>query len=260
MRSILQHRKQKRGVPIYSAADFAAMRRAGVLAAATLDFITPRVVPGVTTGELDQALEQFMRAHGSVPATINYKGYRHASCISVNHVVAHGIPSDLVLNEGDIVNIDVTPKLNGWHGDISRMFAVGKVSPDAQRLINVTHEALMAGIAQVRPGAALGDVGWAIEEVARRERLGVVRTFCGHGVGLVFQDAPEVLHYGRRGEGQVLAPGMIFTIEPMLNLGGEDVEILDDGWTAVTVDRSLSAQWEHSVGVTNDGVEIFTLP
>ena len=248
-------------IPIYNAGDFAAMRRAGALAAATLDFIAPQVVPGVSTAELDRACEAFMREHGAVPATIGYKGYRHASCISPNEVVAHGIPAeDRVLAEGDIVNIDVTPLLNGWHGDISRTFAVGKISPLARRLIDTTHASLMAGIARVRPGATLGDVGHAIATVAEAEGFSVVRQFCGHGVGRVFQDAPDVLHYGEPGEGVVMQPGMIFTIEPMINVGTWAVEILADGWTAVTTDRSLSAQFEHSVGVTKDGVEIFTLP
>jgi methionyl aminopeptidase len=261
MRQSVRRRPRERTIPIYSLADFKAMRRAGALAAATLDFIAPQVVPGVSTASLDQACDAFMRRHGAVAATIGYKGYRHASCISVNEVVAHGIPSeDRVLVEGDIVNIDVTPLLDGWHGDASRTFAVGAVSPLARRLVDTTYEALMAGVAQVRPGATLGDVGHVIETIANREGFSVVRDFCGHGVGRVFQDVPNVLHYGEPGAGLVLRPGMIFTIEPMLNTGGWETEILADGWTAVTRDRSLSAQFEHSVGVTKDGVEIFTLP
>jgi methionyl aminopeptidase len=236
------------------------MRKASRLASATLDFIAPQVVPGVSTASLDRACEAFMRDHGAVPATIGYKGYQHATCISYNHVVAHGIPSDdLILSEGDIVNIDVTPLLDGWFGDTSRTFAVGKVSLPAQRLIDTTYESLMAGIAVVRPGATLGDVGHAIARVAHREHFSVVREFCGHGVGRVFQDAPDVLHYGQPGTGVVLETGMMFTIEPMLNAGGWQVEVLDDGWTAVTRDRWLSAQFEHSVGVTETGVEIFTV-
>jgi methionyl aminopeptidase len=247
-------------IPLYDEAGFDAMRRAGHLAAATLDFIAPQVVPGVTTGALDRLCDGFMRDHGAVPATVGYKGYAHASCISVNHVVTHGIPSDdKVLAEGDILNIDVTPRLDGWHGDSSRMYAVGQVSVKARRLIAATHAAMMAGIEAIRPGATLGDVGYAIEAVARGERFTVVRDFCGHGVGLVFHDAPQVLNYGRRGEGIVLEPGMIFTVEPMLNAGGADIKILNDGWTTVTRDRTLSAQFEHSVGVTDSGVEIFTL-
>ena len=250
----------RRPIPIHDAEGFAAMRRAGRLAAATLDFIAPRIAAGISTAELDRACEAFMRAQGAVPATIGYHGYRHATCISVNHVVTHGIPSETkVLAEGDILNIDVTPLLDGWHGDSSRMFTVGQASLKARRLIDTTREAMMAGIAAVRPGATLGDVGHAIEAIARRERFSVVRDFCGHGVGRVFHDAPEVAHWGTPGTGVPLRPGMIFTIEPMLNAGKPDVKILADGWTAVTRDRTLSAQFEHSVGVTESGVEIFTL-
>ncbi len=236
------------------------MRRAGRVAAATLDFIAPQVVAGVSTAALDRACDEFMRAQGAVPATIGYHGYRHATCISVNHVATHGIPSDgKILAEGDILNIDVTPLLDGWHGDSSRMFTVGRASLKAQRLIDATREAMMAGIGAVRPGATLGDVGHAIETVARRERFSIVRDFCGHGVGRVFHDAPDVNHWGNPGTGVVLRPGMIFTIEPMLNAGRPEVKVLADGWTAVTRDRTLSAQFEHSVGVTETGVEIFTL-
>ncbi len=261
MRQSRQRSAEGRAIPLYGPDGFAAMRRAGQLAAATLDFIAPYVVAGASTADLDRACEEFMREHGAVPATIGYKGYRHASCISVNHVVAHGIPSDeQILRDGDIVNIDVTPLLDGWHGDVSRTFAVGEISRRSRRLIDTTHEAMMAGIARVKPGATLGDVGHAIASVARREGFAVVREFCGHGVGRVFQDAPQVLHYGKPRTGVVLEPGMIFTIEPMLNAGRWETEILADGWTAVTRDRSLSAQFEHSVGVTATGVEIFTAP
>ncbi len=247
-------------IPLYDADDFEGMRRAGALAAATLDFIADYIRPGISTAELDKLCEEFMRSHGAVPATIGYMGYKHASCISVNHVVCHGIPSESKkLKNGDIVNIDVTPLLDGWHGDCNRTFAVGKISVLAERLINTTYEAMMAGIAAVKPGNRLGDIGHAIETVARRENFSVVRDFCGHGVGRVFHDAPQVLHYGKPGEGVMLEPGMIFTIEPMINAGKYPVRILPDGWTAVTKDHSLSAQFEHSVGVTEDGVEIFTL-
>ncbi len=249
-----------RPIPLYGAEGFDGMRRAGRLAAETLDMITAEVRPGVSTGALDRMLEDFMRARGAVPATIGYRGYRHASCISVNHVVTHGVPSDTaILAEGDIVNIDVTPKLDGWHGDSSRMYLAGQASIKARRLVAATHEAMMAGIAAIRPGARLGDMGAAIERVARRERLSVVVDFCGHGVGRVFHDAPQIVHVGPAGSGPVLEPGMIFTVEPMLNLGRREVKILADGWTTVTRDRTLSAQFEHSVGVTGDGVEIFTL-
>ena len=249
-----------RHIPLHDAAGFEGMRRAGRLAAATLDHIASHVRAGVSTAEIDRLCEEFMRARGGVPATIGYKGYAHASCISVNHVVTHGIPAgDKLLKDGDILNIDVTPLVDGWHGDTSRMFIVGKPTVLARRLVAATYEGMMAGIAAVRPGATLGDIGHAIEQVARRERFSIVEDFCGHGVGRVFHDAPQVLHYGKPGQGVVLEPGMIFTIEPMLNAGRAGVKILGDGWTAVTRDRSLSAQFEHSVGVTKDGVEIFTL-
>lgn len=248
-----------RPIPLHDAAGFAGMRKAGALAARTLDFIAEHVRPGISTGALDKLCETFMRDHGGVPATIGYKGYSHASCISVNHVVTHGIPSDKkILGEGDILNIDVTPLVDGWHGDTSRMFMAGKPSVKARRLCDITYQALMAGIAQVKPGNTLGDVGHAIETLAHRNRFSVVEDFCGHGVGRVFHDAPQVLHYGKPGTGVVLEPGMIFTIEPMLNAGKAEVKILADGWTTVTRDQSLSAQFEHSVGVTETGVEIFT--
>jgi len=249
-----------RRIKLHDAAGFAGMRRAGRLAAETLDFITPHVRAGVSTLALDGLLDSFMRDHGSVPATIGYRGYRHASCISVNHVVTHGIPdAGKLLAEGDILNIDVTPKLDGWHGDSSRMYIVGEAALKARRLVRTTYAALMAGIAAVRPGGTLGDVGAAIQAIAAAERFSIVADFVGHGVGQVFHDAPEVHHFGRRGKGIPLEPGMIFTIEPMLNAGRPEVKVLADGWTAVTRDRSLSAQFEHSVGVTEDGVEIFTL-
>jgi methionyl aminopeptidase len=247
-------------IPIHTPEDFEAMRRAGRLAAATLDFIAEHIRPGVSTGELDRLCDGFMRDHGAVPATLGYKGYAHATCISVNQVVTHGVPSDAKkLKNGDIVNVDVTPSLDGWHGDSSRTFFVGNPAKRARKLVATCYEAMMAGIAVVRPGASLGDIGAAIDRVARREGYSNVREFCGHGLGRVFQDAPTVLHYGEPGTGTRLQPGMFFTIEPMLNAGRRHVKVLADGWTAVTRDRSLSAQWEHSVGVTEDGVEIFTL-
>jgi methionyl aminopeptidase len=247
-------------IRLHDESDFAAMRLAGRVAADTLDYITPHVVPGVSTGALDKLCEDFMRAAGSVPATIDYHGYQHASCISVNHVVTHGIPSDSkILRTGDIVNIDVTPLFNGWHGDTSRTFEVGAVSILAARLVATTYAAMMAGIAAVRPGATLGDVGAAIDAVARGAGFSSVRDFCGHGVGQVFHDTPQVLHYGRAGTGVVLEPGMIFTIEPMLNAGSYHVKVLPDKWTTVTKDHSLSAQFEHTLAVTESGYEIFTL-
>jgi methionyl aminopeptidase len=253
----LDHGKQ---IPLYDEADFAAMRAAGRVAADTLDFIAPHVKPGVSTAELDRLCEEFMRAAGSIPGTIDYHGYKHASCISVNHVVTHGVPSATkILRAGDIVNIDVTPRFHGWHGDTSRTFEVGAVSILAARVVRTAHAAMMAGINTVRPGATLGDVGAAIEGVARAQGFSTVRDFCGHGIGQVMHDAPQVLHYGRAGTGIVLEPGMIFTIEPMVNAGGHQVKTLPDKWTTVTKDRSLSAQFEHTLAVTESGVEIFTL-
>jgi len=246
------------GIKIHPPADFEGMRRAGRLAAETLDFITPHVKPGVTTDELDRLCHDFIVAHGGVPAPLHYRGFPKSICTSINHVVCHGIPGDRVLKEGDIINIDVTPILDGWHGDSSRTYFVGKVSVKARKLVETTYEAMMRGIAAVRPGATFGDIGHAIQSYAESRRCSVVRDFCGHGLGRVFHDAPNVLHYGVPGSGAVLRPGMFFTIEPMLNAGRYEVKMLSDGWTAVTKDRSLSAQFEHSIGVTEDGCEIFT--
>jgi len=238
---------------------FAGMRAAGKLAADILDAITPHVVPGVETEEIDRLVYDLTIEGGAVPATMNYRGYTHSSCISINHVVCHGIPGSRTLKDGDIVNIDVTPLLDGWHGDSSRMYLVGNVPIKARRLVEVTHECLMLGIEQARPGNRLGDIGHAIQRHAEKHRYGVVRDFCGHGLGRVFHDSPEVVHVGRPGTGPELRPGMFFTIEPMINSGRPDVKLLDDGWTAVTRDRSLSAQFEHSIGITDAGCEIFTL-
>ncbi|MDE2595862.1 MAG: type I methionyl aminopeptidase [Sphingomonadales bacterium] len=238
---------------------FEAMRRAGRLAAETLDALAPMVQPGVTTGALDDFVRRFTLENGAVPATLGYRGYAHSCCISINHVVCHGIPSDKPLKDGDIVNIDVTPLLDGWHGDSSRMYLVGDVPLKARRLVEVTYECLMIGIEQARPGNHVGDIGAAIQRHAEGHRYGVVREFCGHGLGRLFHDAPEVVHAGRPGTGPELRPGMFFTIEPMINLGKAPVKLLEDGWTAVTRDRSLSAQFEHSIGITESGCEIFTL-
>jgi methionyl aminopeptidase len=247
-------------VTIHGAADFAAMRVAGRMAAENLDYITAFVQPGVTTGELDRLCEEFTRARGGIPAPLGYKGYPKSVCISINHVVCHGIPGDRKLVDGDIINIDVTPLVNGWHGDASRMYLVGERAPlRARKLVDVTYDAMMRGIAAVKPGATLGDVGHAIQSYVEAQRFSVVRDFCGHGTGKIFHEAPSVLHYGRPGEGLILKPGMIFTVEPMVNAGRHEVKVLDDGWTAVTRDRSLSAQFEHTIGVTETGVEIFTL-
>jgi len=245
-------------IKLHGAAGFAGMRKAGRLAAEILDALAPLAVPGASTADLDTVVRDMTLAGGALPATLGYRGYTHSCCISINHVVCHGIPSDRTLRDGDIVNIDVTPMLDGWHGDTSRMFLVGDVPLKARRLVEVTYECLMIGIGAVRPGARLGDVGAAIQAHAERQRYGVVRDFCGHGVGRLFHDAPEVVHAARAGTGPELRAGMIFTIEPMINLGKPGVKILDDGWTAVTRDRSLSAQFEHSIGITEQGCEIFT--
>lgn len=234
------------------------MRRAGQLAAATLDMITPHVRPGVTTGALDALILEFIEKNGATSATVGYRGYQHASCISINHVVCHGIPGTKKLMDGDILNIDVTVILDGWYGDTSRMYAAGTPSTKAKLLMDVTYESLMRGIKAVRPGARLGDVGHAIQSYVEKQRFSVVRDFCGHGIGRTFHASPNVLHFGRPGEGAVLKPGMFFTIEPMVNVGRPEVKVLDDGWTAVTRDRSLSAQFEHMIGVTEDGCEVFT--
>ncbi|VAW01701.1 Methionine aminopeptidase [hydrothermal vent metagenome] len=245
-------------IRIHTAADFAKMRAAGKLAAQCLDMLIEHIAPGVVTDELDRLAREFMLDNGAVPACLFYHGYTKTLCISSNHVVCHGIPSAKILKQGDIINVDVTLILDGWHGDTSRMFTVGKVKRNAKRLIDVTFEALQRGIAEVKPGATLGDIGAAIQEYAESERCSVVRDFCGHGLGRVFHDNPNVLHYGQRGTGTQLKQGMFFTIEPMLNLGKPGVKILADGWTAVTRDKSLSAQFEHSIGVTATGVEVFT--
>lgn len=247
-------------IKLHGAGAFAAMRRAGALAAQTLDFITPYVRPGVATGELDRLCHDFVADHGAISAPLNYRGFPKSICTSVNHVVCHGIPGERRLDEGDIVNIDVTPILDGWHGDSSRMFFVGeRIAVKARRLVEVTYEAMMRGIAVVRPGVHIGAIGDAIQRHAESHRFSVVRDFCGHGVGRIFHDAPSILHYGHPDDGPAMREGMIFTVEPMINAGRWEVKILSDGWTAVTKDRSLSAQFEHTVGVTATGHEIFTI-
>ncbi|MEO9576668.1 MAG: type I methionyl aminopeptidase [Tateyamaria sp.] len=251
-------RQTKDGIRIYDEADFAGMRAAGQLAADILDAMAPQVFPGQTTGEIDRVITEMVDEAGAKSATIGYKGYKHASCISVNHVVCHGIPGDKVLKDGDILNIDVTVIVDGWFGDTSRMYVAGKLPRKAERLIQVTHDALMLGIEAVKPGNTFGDIGHAIQGFVESHRMSVVRDFCGHGLGRVFHAPPNVLHYGRPGTGAVLEPGMFFTIEPMVNLGRPETKTLADDWTAVTRDKSLSAQFEHSVGVTETGFEIFT--
>jgi methionyl aminopeptidase len=248
----------KEGIRIYEDADFAGMAAAGKVAAEILDIIAPMVVPGVTTEALDRFITEEVERRGVISATIGYKGYRHASCISVNHVVCHGIPGPKVLKDGDILNIDVTVIVDGWFGDTSRMYVAGELNRKAERLIQVTYDALMKGIEAVRPGNTFGDIGHAIQTHVEANRMSVVRDFCGHGLGRVFHAPPNVLHYGRAGSGPVLEEGMFFTIEPMVNLGRPETKVLADDWTAVTRDKSLSAQFEHSVGVTATGCEIFT--
>ena len=245
-------------IRLYGPDGFEGMRKAGRLAADILDALVPLVVPGVTTGELDDIVYRMSVDAGGMPATLGYRGYTKSCCTSINHVVCHGIPGDKALKDGDIVNIDVTPILDGWHGDTSRMYFVGDVPIKARKLVDVTYECLMLGLDQALPGNRLGDIAHAIQTHAEKHRYGVVRDFGGHGLGRLFHDAPDVVHAGRPGTGPELRPGMFFTIEPMINIGRADCKLLDDGWTAVTRDRSLSAQFEHSIGITETGHEVFT--
>ena len=245
-------------VKLHGPKDFEGMRKAGRLAAEALDLLVPLVQPGVTTEELDRVALVFARDHGATPAPLYYRGFPKSICTSINHVVCHGIPGPRALKEGEIVNIDITLIVDGWHGDSSRMYPVGTINRRAERLIEITYECLMRGLAVIRPGAYTGDIGHAIQSYAETERCSVVRDFCGHGLGRLFHDMPNILHYGRPGEGIELREGMFFTVEPMINLGRTQVKVLSDGWTAVTRDRSLSAQFEHSIGITSDGCEIFT--
>lgn len=250
--------KNTGAIKIYNEDDFAGMRKASQITAKCLDELSHMIKPGVTTQEIDDFVYQFGVEHNAYPATLNYRGFTKSCCTSINHVVCHGIPNEKPLREGEIINVDVTYVIDGWHGDSSRMYAVGEIKRAAERLIEVTYKSLMLGIEAVKPGNTTGHIGEAIQTYAESERCSVVREFCGHGVGKLFHDAPNVLHYGRAGEGVELRPGMIFTIEPMINLGRPSVKVLGDGWTAVTRDRSLTAQFEHSVGVTENGCEIFT--
>jgi len=248
-----------RQIVIHSPADFEPMRQAGALAAEVLDMIGPHVRPGITTGALDTICHEYILDHHAIPAPLNYRGFPKSTCISINHVVCHGIPGDRVLMDGDVLNIDITVILNGWHGDSSRMYIAGTPSTKAKRLIEVTYESLLRGIAAAKPGGRFGDIGHAIQSYVEAQRFTVVRDFCGHGIGQRFHAPPNVLHFGRKGDGPLLRPGMFFTIEPMVNAGRPEVKILDDGWTAVTRDRSLSAQFEHMIGITETGCEVFTL-
>ena len=252
-------RTTREGIRIHDASDFEGMRKAGAVAAQILDDVIPMIEPGRTTAEIDKFIEDKVTEYGTTSATIGYRGYQHASCISINHVVCHGIPGEKKLKDGDILNIDVTVILDGWYGDSSRMYVAGKLSRKAERLLQVTHDSLMIGIEAVKPGNTFGDIGHAIQTYVEAHRMSVVRDFCGHGLGQVFHAPPNVLHYGRPGTGAVLEEGMFFTIEPMVNLGRAETKVLSDDWTAVTRDKSLSAQFEHSLGVTADGCEIFTL-
>lgn len=236
------------------------MRTAGRLAADVLDMIGPHVVPGVTTDDLNTICQRYIEdVQHAIPAPLNYRGFPKSICTSVNHVVCHGIPGDKRLKQGDIVNIDVTVIKDGWHGDTSRMYAVGKIAPAAQRLIDLTKEAMWIGIRSIRPGLKLGDLGFAIQQFAEANHFSVVREYCGHGIGRIFHEDPQVLHYGEPGTGFELAPGMTFTVEPMINAGKRHVRLLPDGWTVITRDHSLSAQWEHTVLVTDTGYEVLTL-
>lgn len=256
-------------IKLHGEEGFAGMRKAGNLSAQALDMVAEIVRPGITTQEIEDQVLQFARDNNAVPATIFYAGWRHASCISVNHVVCHGIPDDRKLRDGDIVNVDITLVVDGWHGDSSRMYVAGEISRKAERLLEVTYECLMRGIAAAKPGNTTGDIGHAIQSYAEGQRMSVVRDFVGHGLGQLFHDEPNIMHFGNPGEGVVLRPGMIFTIEPMINLGRPQVKIKEfrqtpngkvpDNWTAITRDRSLSAQFEHCVGITKDGCEVFTL-
>ncbi len=247
-------------IPLHSPEDFIGMRRAGRLAAQTLDHVEAFIKPGVSTERLNQVCHEFIVSHGAIPAPLNYKGFPKSVCTSVNHVVCHGIPNaEKVLQKGDIINIDVTVIVDGWHGDTNRTFPVGNIGVKARKLVDATYESMMRGIEVVKPGATLGDIGWAIESFVEKKGYSVVQDFCGHGIGRKFHAPPNVLHFGQAGAGLVLQEGMFFTIEPMINVGDCHVKVLRDGWTAVTRDRSLSAQFEHSLGVTADGYEIFTL-
>ena len=257
--SIKQAAAEARRITVHGPEDFPGMRAAGRLAADTLDFLVPHVKPGVTTGELDRLAHDYTIAHGAIPAPLNYRGFPKSICTSVNHVVCHGIPGTKKLVDGDVINIDVTPILDGWHGDTSRMYYVGRVGIKARRLVDVTYDAMWRGIEAVKPGATVGDIGDAIQTYAEKRRCSVVRDFCGHGLGRIFHEPPNIMHFGEPGRGPALVEGMFITIEPMLNLGRHEVKVLGDGWTAVTKDRSLSAQFEHSIGVTADGYEVFTL-
>jgi len=246
-------------IKIHTESDFDGMRKAGRLAAEVLDYITDFVDVGVSTETLDELCHKKIISSGAIPAPLNYKGFPKSICTSINHVVCHGIPGAKKLKNGDIVNIDVTVILDGWHGDSSRMYYVGKPSIKAKRLCDVTYNSMMIGIEQVKPGNTVGDIGYAIQKYVEKEGFSVVREYCGHGLGKVFHDEPNISHYGKQGSGEVLKEGMFFTIEPMVNEGvWQTIVSTIDGWTVTTRDKKLSAQFEHSLGVTKNGYEIFT--
>ncbi len=245
-------------IKLHGPTGFEGMRKAGLLSAQILDALVDFIIPGVTTEAIDDLVRNMTLEAGATPATLGYRGFTHSCCTSINHVVCHGIPAAKTLRDGDIVNVDVTSIVDGWHGDTNRTYLVGNVPIKARRLVEVTYEAIMLGLEQAKPGNHLGDIAHAIQSHAEKHRYGVVRDFCGHGIGRLFHDAPEVVHAGRPGTGPELRPGMFFTVEPMINIGRADCKVLDDGWTAVTRDRSLSAQFEHSIGITETGHEVFT--
>jgi methionyl aminopeptidase len=243
----------------YSFEDFTKLKKAGEITAQALDFVTDKIKPGITTNVIDKLVSDFLKSKQATSAPLFYKGFPKSICTSVNHVVCHGIPSEKTLQEGDILNIDITSYIDGFHGDASRMYCVGQPSIKAQKLIDVTYQSLMRAIKILQPGITLGDIGFTIQSFVEQEGFSVVRDFCGHGIGRLFHEEPSVLHYGRKNDGLKLKEGMVFTIEPMINAGTYQTKVLNDGWTAVTKDKSLSAQFEHTVGITNNGCEIFTL-
>ncbi len=251
--------KETSSIKIYSDEDFKGLKKAGDLAARALEYIEKLIKPGVKTNFIDEAANKYLNDHGAFSAPLFYRGYTRSICTSINDVVCHGIPGDQTLKEGDIVNVDITSILNGYYGDTSKTFSVGNISPDAKKLIQVTYESMMQGIKILKPNITLGDIGFAIQSFAEANNCSVVRDFCGHGVGKTFHEEPNILHYGKKGEGLTIKKGMVFTIEPMINLGEYHTKVLQDGWTAVTKDKSLSAQFEHTVGINDNGYEIFTL-
>jgi methionyl aminopeptidase len=258
MDDLKERYRREYGIRLKAPADIAAMRRAGRLAVDTLEMVRERIRAGIRTEEINTLVHEYTISHGAVPAPLNYRGFPKSVCVSVNEEICHGIPGRRNLREGDIVNVDVTPILNGYYADVSMTFFVGTPGPDAVKIVHVARESLKAGMSMVRPGNRIGDIGWAIQEFAEGQGCSVVREFVGHGVGFEFHEAPQVPHYGRKGKGIVVVPGMTFTIEPMINLGERDLHLLEDNWTAVTIDRSLSAQWEQTVLVTDDGFESLT--